>query len=210
MTNLPAAHSTLDRQISALTEKLAPVHQDHISEAVASMLKAGMSLPSNMDPSEAPAVYGFAMNGASVGGVKRAVVKLIRGEYDLRNRSFIPSPPELAALARDETRIFVADRARLRETMQSLTERPEPRSPEMTARAKELVAHWRASEEARKAETALPHQPMTEDRADYWRRIMDVKDAPNPGDEQMQFRRQIEKQVADTNAADMARGRVAA
>ncbi len=49
MTNLPAALSTLQTEISELTERLSPAGQDNVSDAISTLLAAGLSLPAAMD-----------------------------------------------------------------------------------------------------------------------------------------------------------------
>lgn len=143
MTNLPVALSTLQNEIIALTERLKPATEDHVSDAIGTLLAAGLVLPSAMDPEKAPTVYGYALAHVSSSGLKRVVSKLIRGEYDGINRAFIPAPPELAAMARTETKTIADDLARARLKLESMTPPPaEKKSPEQIARVRALVAEF--------------------------------------------------------------------
>lgn len=143
MTNLPATLSTLEGEITALTERLKPATEDHVADAIGSLLASGLALPSAMDPKKAPAVYAFALANVSSSALKRAVTKLIRGEYDNVNRAFMPSAPELAALARGEAKIIMDDLARAKLKRDSMTPpTPEKKSPESIERVRALVADF--------------------------------------------------------------------
>lgn len=200
MTNLPATLSTLNAQISALTERLAPAQDEHVSEAIRSLLAAGLSLPGNMNPEKAPDVYAFALSKVSATGVRKAVAKLVRGEYDLKNRAFIPTPPEFADIARRETRELVDDLSRLKMHRESITFEPTVHDDETKARVRQLLKNFRAETEAAMSKNAEITEPLSDERAEYWRSIMALKDAETVTEEQKQFRRRIEKRVADTDA----------
>ena len=118
MTNLPAQLSTLQNEISALTEKLSPLVDANVAEAIKSLLAAGLALPTAMNPDQAPAVYGFALKGSSIHGLKRSVAKIIRGEYKI-HKAFIPNPPELATLVRAETQSIVDDLGRAKSMLEA-------------------------------------------------------------------------------------------
>lgn len=200
MTNLPATLSTLNAQISAITERLAPAQDEHVSEAIRSLLAAGLSLPGNMNIDKAPDVYAFALSKVSATGVRKAVAKLVRGEYDLKNRAFIPTPPEFADLARRETRELVDDLSRLKSHRESLIFEPTVHDETTKARVREILKNFRAENAASKSKSADLTEPMTPERAEYWRSIMSFKDADSVTEEQKQFRRRIEKRVSDTEA----------
>lgn len=141
MTNLPAVLSTLEKEITVLTERLKPATEDHVAEALGSLLAAGLPLSPTIDPEKAPAVYAFALANVSAAGLKRAVAKLIRGEYENINRSFAPSAPALASFARAEAKTITDDLARARLKRDSM--KPpvaEKKSPESIARVQALVA----------------------------------------------------------------------
>lgn len=141
MTNLPATLSTLQTEITALTERLKPATEDHVSDAISTLLAAGLMLPSAMDPAKAPAVYAFALSHVSSAGLKKAVTKIIRGEYPNINQAFIPAPPQLASMARSETKVIADDLARSRLKLESMTPaQPEKKSPESIERVRQLVA----------------------------------------------------------------------
>lgn len=200
MTTLPATLSTLNAQISAVTERLAPAQDEHVSEAIRSLLAAGLSLPGNMNIDKAPDVYAFALSKVSATGVRKAVAKLVRGEYDLKNRAFIPTPPEFADLARRETRELVDDLSRLKSHRDSITFEPTVHDEGTKARVRQLLKNFRNAHQAEKSKNADITEPMTEERAEYWRSIMALKDADTVTEEHQQFRRRIEKRVSDTEA----------
>lgn len=210
MTNLPAALSTLNEQITALTERLAPAQDTHVTEAIRSLLSAGLSLPGNMDASKAPEIYAYALSKVSATGVRKAVAKLVRGEYELKNRAFIPTPPEFADLARRETRELVDDLARLKAHREAITFQPTVHDEGARARVRQLLKNFRAENEAVKSRNIELMEPMSDERAAYWRSIMALKDAETVTEEQKQFRRRIEKRVTDTEATAEQNDRSAA
>ncbi|MDX3926757.1 MAG: hypothetical protein QHC90_13260 [Shinella sp.] len=201
MTNLPAVLSTLQSEITVLTERLKPAAEEQVSEAVRSLLAAGLSLPSSMDPEKAPAVYRYAITNVSVTGLRKAVSKLIRGEYENINKAFIPTPPELAAMARAETRPIVDDLARAKAKMESI--RP-PETPKVDAAAKarirSMLKNFRAENFARKSQErgSPPHETLTPEKVDYWAKITAMPDAKEITEEQHAFRRKIEMQTETT------------
>lgn len=196
MKNLPATLSTLNQEISALTEKLAAVEPDNVAEAIGSLLAAGLKLSSGIQPDKAPLVYGYALSGVSAYGLRRAVTKLIRGEYDLRNRDFIPTPPEIAAIARAETRTVVEDVSRLKAKREAMT-RPaiEKRDEGMIARVRALRLGFRNQIQASHATSSL-QEPVSPEQASYYQKIMALKDAPDLDAEHVRYRNAVSKRIA--------------
>lgn len=202
MTNLPAILSTLNQELSALTEKLAPTNAEHVAEAIKSLLSAGLALPVNMVQEQAPEIYAFAMKNVSQTGLRKVVTKLVRGEYDNISKAFIPLPSELAAMARAETRILVEDVARLKERRDSLMlTLPEKKDDDARERVRKKLQEFREQNAARKAVQSIPQEPMTEEKAEYYQKIMALRDAPDLSAEQMAYRRKI---ASDVNS--VARG----
>lgn len=190
--NLPVALSTLTREISVLTEKLQPINDDQAGVAFRRLLMTGLSLPASMDAAKAPAIYAFALRNVSAEGLTRAVEKVIRGEYDNINRAFMPTPPELAALARGEERILVNDMVRLKEKREALIAKPveKDRSPEVMARVRAL--RQKAKKELQSPSQNMPTSaPMTDEQAAYWAKINSMVDANNVSAEQRAFRGKI-------------------
>lgn len=198
MTNLPATLSTLNQEISALTEKLAPAATDHVKESISSLIRAGLLFPSSIKAEDAPMVYGFALTNISTHGLRHAVTKLIRGEYEYINRAFIPLPPELAAMARAETRLIVEDLSRLKARRAAMVPpEPEKRDEAMIARVRALRMQHKEQHAARKAVATIPQEPMTDEKAEYYRRIMSLRDAPDITAEQAAYRRKIAGDMPD-------------
>lgn len=190
--NLPATLSTLNREISVLTDKLAPINDDQAGVAFRRLLMTGLSLPASMDAAKAPGIYAFALRGISHDGLHRAVEKVIRGEYDNISRSFMPTPPELAALAREEAKVIVADLIRLKDRRESITPQKVEvdRSPEVMARVKAL--RKKALQELQAAKvTGTTSEPMTDEQAEYWAKINGLKDRPDVSMEQREFRSKV-------------------
>jgi hypothetical protein len=141
MTNLPAPQSTSQTEISARTERLPTATNADVSDAIRSLLAAGMVLPSSIDPQQAPAVYAFALAGIPAPALKRTVAKLIRGEYEGVNPDYIPRTAQLASLARAEARTMANDLAREKLKAASIAPpKPEKKSPEAIARVRALIA----------------------------------------------------------------------
>ncbi|MGC4393726.1 hypothetical protein [Agrobacterium sp. M50-1] len=200
--NLPVALSTLTREISVLTEKLQPINDDQAGVAFRRLLMTGLSLPASMDAAKAPAIYAFALRGISSDGLTRAVEKVIRGEYENLNRAFMPTPPELAALARGEERTLVNDLVRLKDKREALTAKPveKDRSPEVMARVRAL--RQKAKQELQSPSQNVPTSaPMTDEQAAYWAKINSMVDANNVSAEQRAFRGKI---AADLQAHEPA------
>lgn len=195
--NLPVALSTLNREISVLTEKLAPINDDQAGVAFRRLLMTGLSLPASMDAGKAPAIYAFALRGISNDGLTRAVEKVIRGEYDNISRAFMPTPPELAALARTEARMLVDDLVRLKDRRESMTHKAPAidRSPEVMARVRALRVKAKQEFQASK-QTGPANEPLTDEKADYWAKMATLRDAPDISAEQRAFRAKITTDLA--------------
>lgn len=121
--------STLDRQITELSEILAPSASDAVAYALKAMGEAGMSVPTSIKPDESVAVYRFAMQGLPAIALRAATEKLIRGEYDRPCLGIIPTPPELAALVRIEAASYRGDMVRLRSAKDSVDDAERLRQP---------------------------------------------------------------------------------
>lgn len=194
--------STLSREIGALTEQLQPVEKDSIAKYLLSMRKAGMALPNGMKPEDLEPVYNYALAEVPAYGLKRAVEKIIKGEYEIE-RGFIPRPPELAAMARAESKTVRDDLARLREkeaTIKGMAEAKNDRPDEAAKeRIRSMLGRFRVDNNARKAQArGIPvHEPMSPDRAEHWAKIQALKDAPEISAEQMAFRRKIEMDLSN-------------
>lgn len=112
--------STLQQQITATAERLRPCGDDGVAKALKTLQTAGLALSSTIAPGDAQTVYSYALAGLSHEALTTACKKLIRGEYDIERKSFMPSPAELAAVVRAEQRRIAEDHARLRDTMASV------------------------------------------------------------------------------------------
>jgi hypothetical protein len=190
----------LNQQIGALTEKLKPVSEDHVSKAIRSLLAAGLALPSGMDVSKAPEIYAYALSGVPVFGVQKATAGIIRGEYDI-NRGFVPTPPEFAAISRLEAKAVREDLVRLREKHATLEESTKPKektNPAQLQRIREIYASFKAAHAASKVDRIIPTEPMSHERADYWHAISELRDAPEVSAEQQAFRRKIAGEIETT------------
>lgn len=207
MTNLPATLSTLETQIIELTEKLAPVTEDHASKSVRSLLAAGLALPSTMQAAKAPEIYAYALSGVPGYGVRKATEKIIRGEYEI-NRGFIPTPPEFAAIARLESKVIRDDLVRALDKKRTLEDNAAPREktdPKQLERIRALHIGFKEFHAASKVAPALPKEPMDAERAEYWSKIAALKDAPSISEEQQAFRRKINADLDEVRPDDAGR-----
>lgn len=153
MTNLPARLSTLEQEISALTEKLAPCGVDEVGKCIASLMDAGMMIPASIQSEDPIEEYRIALKGVPLHGLRTVFVRLKRGEYELQNRSFLPIPSEMAAMANLECRSLREERMRASEMIKAARENAEFGSPTLSRfglkdlrvthqeRARELAGH---------------------------------------------------------------------
>lgn len=186
---------TLSQEIGALTEQLAPASAETIGRHLLSMRKAGLAISGGIKPEDLETVYSYALSNSPSYGLRRAVEKIIKGEYDI-DRGFIPRPPELAAMARAESRVVTDDLIRLRErrsTLEDLQRKPEHVDEGAKERVRALLGRYRAENEAYKAQSRgiVVAEPMTADQAEYWSKINALRDAPEVTAEQMAHRRKI-------------------
>jgi len=201
-TALVATSSTLQQQITAIADKLRPCGEEGAAKAIRTLRTGGMGLPSTIKAEDVNKVYSYALSGLSSEALTIACKKLVRGEYDIDRKSFIPLPPELAAMVRAEQRLISDDLARARATLDSM--KPEPvveRSPEAQARVKALRLGFLNEHQEYKQRNGLAPTPeeFNEEKAEYFERIMALKDAPVITAEQMIERNKRAMQIANCN-----------
>ena len=146
MTNLPAQLSTLDREITALTEQLSPAGPDEIAKAIASLMDGGMLFPQSIKAADPVEEYRLVLKGVPICGLRAAFIKLKRGEYTDLKPDYIPLPAALARLAREEAagkvelRRMAAERRRgIQESSQLLAEQ-QTASEGKRRKAAEIIA----------------------------------------------------------------------
>lgn len=203
MTNLPAILSTLDQEITALTERMQPSHPDFIAECLHRLKSGGMLVPNSIKAAEFLNEYTIALGGVPVHGLMTVVAKLKRGEYPGVSAEFMPLPAALAAMARAECRVVLDDLARLREKKSTLVEvvkppelSPEERKRQIAAVRAMRLAFKRDHENAKAAVFSSVHIPMDNDKAEYWSKIQSLPDASSIDTDQAAFRRKIGNEVA--------------
>lgn len=208
-TNLPATVqlSTLTREIGELTDKLAPADRETVAKHLLSLTKSGMAVPSGMKPDDMHSVYGYALSDVPAVGLRRAVEKIIKGEYNINYR-FLPLPPELAAMARLEAKSLRDDLVRLREkqaTIQSLTA-SQPQEPDQATRervGKLRKDFLRRHQEQRAADRShAVHAPMSEEKADMLGRIMALPDAKTITVEQHEYRSRVKEEIENVKGVE--------
>ncbi|MBD9635454.1 hypothetical protein IB277_03940 [Ensifer sp. ENS07] len=132
MTNLPTRLSTLEQGISALTEKLSPCGVDEVGKCIASLMDAGMMIPGSIQSEDPIEEYRIALKGVPLHGLRTVFVRLKRGEYDMPNRSFLPIPSEMAAMANLECRSLREERMRASEMSKAARDNAAITGPRMT------------------------------------------------------------------------------
>lgn len=132
MTNLPTRLSTLEQGISALTEKLSPCGVDEVGKCIASLMDAGLMIPGSIQSEDPIEEYRIALKGVPLHGLRTVFVRLKRGEYDLPNRSFLPIPSEMAAMANLECRSLREERMRASEMIKAARENAAIGGPRMS------------------------------------------------------------------------------
>lgn len=149
--------STLSREITALTERLAPVGEAAILRSLDAMQTAGLTMPQGIEPKKILAVYHYALAGVPTSGLSTATQKLIRGDYAANPNVLlgtIPKPPVLSALAKAEALGLRAELARKRETIAALAPRPGQRTAESRRRIRARLEAFRQAHAAAKAAAA--------------------------------------------------------
>lgn len=131
MQTMPAMSSTLQNEITTLTEKLAPSGADEVAKCINALLDAGFMVPASVNEAEAIDLYRDALSATAIAGLRKAFVKLKRGEY-ANHRSFMPTPAEMAALANAEARGLREDRARASELARTVRENAALGGPHMS------------------------------------------------------------------------------
>lgn len=201
-TALVATSSTLQQQITAIADKLRPCGEEGAAKAIRTLRTGGMGLPSTIKAEDVNKVYSYALSGLSSEALTIACKKLVRGEYDIERKSFIPLPPELAAMVRAEQRLISDDLARARATLDSLKPAPvEQRSPEAQARVRALRLDYLNRHQEHKERNGLAPvaDEFNDEKAAYFERIMSLKDAPFVSAEQVAERQKRSMQIANSN-----------
>lgn len=143
MKNLPATLSTLQTEITALTDDLAPASQETIAACIDAMKRAGMTIPTGIPAGDIVSEYSIALRSVPKIGLKDAMRRIRQGEYTDMDYSFMPRPAELAKRARAEAARYRDDLVRKRETFASLTAAPAIKDPAMKGRVRKLVEEFK-------------------------------------------------------------------
>lgn len=160
------------------------------------MRRAGASAPNGMEWDDASKVYEYALKDVPSSALKIVTKKFVSGEYENMEYRYIPRPPELAAMCRMEARSIHEDLRRLNEKKETLSLlAPKPKASEdekerIRKMHKDFMAHHAATKEG-----FIVQEPMTEEKAEYWRAIMELKDSPSDRPETEVFKRSIKVQI---------------
>lgn len=198
--NLP---STLNRELSEVTERLQPASHDGIAAAILKLHRAGLSYPPGVDPVKAGDIYAFALKGVALEAIKRAMTKIIQGEIP-GVRDFIPTPPALAAIVKAEASELWRHRERLLLALDSVKAGGPgaEATPEAKARVRALVAGVRAAAADVREQERRGYQasvPLTHDQAEYFSKILALKDAPAVSADHMAARRFASKKIEEAD-----------
>lgn len=211
MTTALTTLSTLQQQITATAERLRPCGDDGVAKALKTLQTAGLALSSTIAPGDAQTVYSYALAGLSHEALTTTCKKLIRGEYNIDRKAFIPIPAELAAMVRAEQRLISEEHVRLRDTIASIELlRPDngtPEDPEARARVRRMLEGFRSWHQTEKEKTRgyAPEMPPSPEEIERWQKIMSLPDAKNLSAEQMAYRRKIEMDIDAVEPTDEER-----
>lgn len=187
--------STLSREITALTERLASVSEAAILRSLDAMQTAGMTMPQGIEPKKILAVYHYALSGVPGCGLSAATQKLIRGDYAANPNVLIgtiPKPPVLAALAKAEALSMRADLARKRETAAALEPKRGERSAASRSRIRARLEAFRQAHAAASAAEREARDCARCERHDELLRMLALPDAASVSEEQQAFRQRLE------------------
>ncbi len=195
MTNAVVTQSTLETQIGELSEQLKPCGPTSVAKALLSLANAGLSLPRGIKADKQDTVYAYALDGIPQHGLRRAVEKLIRGEFERKNYGSIPTPPEMAKYAREEAAPIYSALRNAKERVKQIEEirtfkagrqRSETEQERITAR----VAAARAMNI--KAEVL---EDVTTEKAAYLRQIATLRDRKDISEDQKVFQRRVAQEI---------------
>ncbi|MDW9366967.1 hypothetical protein GOB34_04315 [Sinorhizobium meliloti] len=208
MSNLPAQLSTLQREIYALTEKLALAGDDEINQFLDGLMDAGIIMPESVRAADPSEEYRIALRNIPIFGVRRVYAKLKRGEYQNINLDFIPLPAKLAAMANAECQTIRESRVRACEYLQALLDARSTNAGRVTSRDPAAVARVKARREAflrghaaEKAREVNPvsHAAISAGGAEMPAKIMALADADSSVG-QMACGRKSEAELAHAHA----------
>lgn len=204
MTNALTTLSTLEQQITATTERLRPAGEDAVAKTLRSLQAAGLGLPSGMKPEDVTTVYSYALSGLSNDALNTAAKKLIRGEYPIERKAFIPTPPELAAIVRAEARQITDDLIRMKATAESMKPKTvEQVSEEGRERVRKMLRDFRADHRtAKEAQRGVVVEAdESPEQIDRWDKIIStLKDRHDMTPEQIAYRNAVAKRVEASKA----------
>ncbi len=195
MTNLPATQSTLETQITELSEQLKPCGPTSVAKALLSLANAGLSLPRGIKADKQDTVYAYALDGIPQHGLKRAVEKLIKGEFERKDYGSIPKPPELAKLAREEAATLQASLRTVKERVRQIDELRTFQAGRQRSELQQERIQARVAE-VRTMNLKVPNlEKIDGEKSEYFRRIMAFNDAPNVSEEHKIFRSRVAQEI---------------
>lgn len=196
--NIEEKRSTLQREISNLRASLQPASEDAIAARIIAMHEAGLSYPQAINPKKARAAYSFALRGCAIEALRITSIKILRGEIPTIRR-FLPTPPELAALVREEHSRLSSEARSARDQLEALEYQPQPkRTPEEQARAEAVVARARNLIKS----SARPADGISNSDPEYWSKIAALKDRPHVYPEHEKFRERVKSTLEEQEASN--------
>jgi len=201
MTNTTLATlSTLQLQITAIADGLRPGNDEAVAKSLQSLMKAGLMLSTNIKAEDMNKVYSYAVNGLAKDAITNVTRKLVRGEFDLKNKDFIPLPAEFASLIRSEQRMISEDLTRARSRLEAIEgyKPPPPANEETKAKVREMLAAFKSEQRAvKEAQRGYVEIPLDAEGRDRLAKMLTLPDAKNITAENLAFRRLAEKKISE-------------
>lgn len=155
-------HSSLIDQLTAVNEKLKPASPDGIASKLLKLKRAGLNYPPGLDPSSAASIYNFALKDLPNEALSLVCIRILQGEIK-GVKDFIPTPPALAALTREQAGFMWRDRERIKLALESMSAGDYvPPSDDAKSRVRAMVQAVKDEAERIKQEEAGPQYSEAE------------------------------------------------